>query len=127
MKRKHRHSIEYRPNGIGETQMRTAALAMIFTAATATAAMAQTDRLTDVEYLQAARCAGLASSETLGEIDTAGVDALLKAEARGRSGFIVDKAEKARKDVERIADRAQAGRKAGLLAEREQSCQRYYG
>ena len=107
--------------------MRTAALAMIFTAATATAATAQTDRLTDVEYLQAARCAGLASSETLGEIDTAGVDALLKAEARGRSGFIVDKAEKARKDVERIADRAQAGRKAGLLAEREQSCQRYYG
>jgi hypothetical protein len=36
------------------------------------------------EFLQAARCRGLAASEGLGKVDTAGIDAFLKQEGSSR-------------------------------------------
>lgn len=107
--------------------MRIAITAIALTCAVATTASARANHLTDVEYLQAARCSGLAASEALGAMDTASIEALLKAESRGRVGFIVDKAEQARSDAKRVANRAKAERKAGLLAERAGACARYFG
>lgn len=106
--------------------MRIALTVIALTCAVATTASARANHLTDVEYLQAARCSGLAASEALGAMDTASIDALLKAESRGRVGFIVDKADKARSDAERMANRAKPERRAGLLAERTNTCARYF-
>lgn len=107
--------------------MRIAIAAIAMTAAVATTASAQPTRLTDVEYLQAARCRGLAASEALGAMNTAAIDAMLKAQTLGRSGYIVDKADQARAEAQRTANRARAERKSGLLAERDGACKRYFG
>ncbi len=106
--------------------MRTAALALLLAAGAVSAADAQPTTLNDVEYLQAARCRGLAASENLGAIDTTKIDALMKAEAHGRTSYIIDKADKTEDDVRRMANRAKAERKAGLMAEREGTCERFY-
>ena len=106
--------------------MRIALTAIALTCAVATTASARATHLTDVEYLQAARCSGLAASEALGAMDTAAIEAMLKAESRGRVGFILDRADKARADAKRLADRAKPERRAGLLAERTNTCARYF-
>ena len=107
--------------------MRIAMTVIALTCAVATTASARATHLTDVEYLQAARCSGLAASEALGAMDTASIDALLKIESRGRDGFIIDKAEQMKADARRIARRAKPERKAALLAERAGACARYFG
>lgn len=107
--------------------MRIALTAIMMTAAFATAAEARARHLTDVEYLQAARCSGLAASGALGEVDTASIDAMLKEEGRGRTGFIVDKAHTTKVDAKRQAARAKPERKAGLQAELNGACARYFG
>lgn len=107
--------------------MRIAMTVIALTCAVATTASARANHLTDVEYLQAARCSGLAASEALGAVDTASIDAMLKTESRGRVGFIVDKADQAKSDAKRIASRAKAERKAGLQAELSGACARYFG
>lgn len=91
------------------------------TTATATAAFAEA-RLSDAEYIKAARCRGLAGSENLGVMDTASLDAMLKAQGRGRVGFIIDKADEARETAERAARRAGPEGKPGLLAQRATAC-----
>lgn len=107
--------------------MRIALTVIALTCAVATAASARANHLTDAEYLQAARCSGLAASEALGAMDTASIEAMLKAESRGRVGFILDRADKAKSDAKRLADRARPERRAGLLAERTNTCARYFG
>jgi hypothetical protein len=104
--------------------MRIAATVFFAAAAVATSAAASS-HLTDVEYLQAARCAGLAASENLGAVDAKSFDALMKAEGKGRAGYILAKAEEARDNAKRDAKRAKAERKTTLLAERSGACQRY--
>ena len=106
--------------------MRIALTVIALTCAVATTASARANHLSDVVYLQAARCSGLAASEALGAMDTASIDALLKAESRGRVGFVLDKADQARADAKRMAERAKPERKAGLLAERTNTCARYF-
>ena len=107
--------------------MRIAMTVIALTCAVATTASARANHLSDVEYLQAARCSGLAASEALGAMDTASIDAMLKTESRGRVGYIVDKAGQAKADAKRTANRAKAERKAALLAERAGACARYFG
>lgn len=107
--------------------MRIAAAALVLSAAFASSASAQSDRLSDVDYLQAARCRGLAASEALGAMDTASIDAMLKAQGRIRSGYIVDRAQAEAEKAERMADHANTERKSGLLAERAGTCQRFLG
>lgn len=107
--------------------MRITAIVLALAATTAaSAAYAQPTRLTDVEYLQAARCAGLAAAENLGAMDTSSIDALLKAEGRGRASYIADKADAARDQARRAANRAGTERKSGFVAERAGACQRYF-
>ncbi len=74
--------------------------------------------VSNLELLQAARCRGLAGSETLGKLDTAKVDALLKTESSARDiavrTSIVNKMTSAQKE----ADAANGAKKEKLLAER---------
>jgi len=53
---------------------------------TATAAFAAEGRLSDSQFIKAARCAGLAGA------DAGKFDALVKANKRGRADFVIDKA-----------------------------------
>lgn len=105
----------------------TTIIALTVAAAAAAPAFAQPGRLTDVEYLQAARCAGLASSDALGAMDSASIEALMKAQGRGRAEFIADKASQITADAKRAAKKAGAERRAALIAERDSACARYVG
>lgn len=104
--------------------MRIAIAAIVLTTAFAGAAQARAS-LTDVEYLQAARCSGLAAA--LGDTDAAAIDAMLKTEARGRNAYIVDKGASTKADAKRTATRAKDERKASLQAELSSACARYAG
>ncbi len=79
--------------------------------ATATAAFAAEGRLTDSQFIKAARCAGLAGD------DAAKFDALVKANKRGRADFVIDKAMTAKSDAARAARSAREGGKAEIAAE----------
>lgn len=103
----------------------TAAFAIV--AAAATTVSAQTPRLTDVEYIKAARCAGLAGAGALGGGDAAAFDVLLKDQRRAREGFIQDRARNARAAAMRDAGRADAAKKAALIAERDGICMTLVG
>jgi hypothetical protein len=72
----------------------------------ATGASAQPGHLSDVAFLQAARCAGLASSSKLGSGDAASLKSLLKSQSDGRPPFILDRADEAQAGAKREADRA---------------------
>ncbi|MBX3480270.1 MAG: hypothetical protein KF842_07710 [Caulobacter sp.] len=100
--------------------------ALVLTAATSTAVAAQpAARLTDSQFVKAARCKGLAKSEALGAMDTTGVDAVIKANKRGRSTHILDKAYNAQDEAQSEADRADDAAKADLIAERTGACEAF--
>ena len=108
--------------------MRTFAAIVLAATAIATTAFAQPDgRLSDVDYIQAARCKGLVASGALGDVNTAGIDALLKTQGRGRVAFIYDKADQKRTDAYFEAKRAQGAGKDRLIAERDGVCKRFLG
>jgi hypothetical protein len=99
------------------------AAAALMIAATATAAAAQpTARLSDAQFVKAARCKGLAKSEALGAVDTSALDAVIKANKRARADFVVDRAMNAQNDAQSEAARADDARKAELIAERNGAC-----
>jgi hypothetical protein len=85
------------------------------TAMSATAAFAA-DRLSDTQFIKAARCAGLAGE------DSAAFDAVVNANKRGRADFVVDKAMDARDDAARQVRRAREGGKAAIAAELAGPC-----
>ncbi|MGE5500645.1 MAG: hypothetical protein ACM3W4_01830 [Ignavibacteriales bacterium] len=106
--------------------MRTIIAIAAMAAAAATSAVAQpNNRLSDVEFMQAARCAGIASADS--SIDTTSIKALLKAQGSGRVGFIADKADEMRSDAARSAKRANGYAKEKLNAELDGACKRYLG
>jgi len=106
--------------------MRTIATIVALAAATATTAFAQPNvRLSDVEYMQAARCAGIASVDS--SIDTSSVTALRKAQGAGRMAFVADKADEMRSDAARSARRANGYAKERLNAELGGACKRFLG
>jgi hypothetical protein len=91
-------------------------------AAAAGAAWAQPGRLSDVAYLQAARCAGLANSSKLGSADGKALKALLDAQANGRQPFILDQADEAKAKAKREGDRADDYMKSKLQSELSGVC-----
>ncbi|HYE45056.1 MAG TPA: hypothetical protein VEA44_04700 [Caulobacter sp.] len=100
-----------------------AAAAALFVAVSATAAAAQSDaRLTDAQFVKAARCKGLAKSAALGAIDTSALDAVIKANKRARADFVIDRAMNAQDEAQSEANRADDARKAELIAERNGAC-----
>jgi hypothetical protein len=104
--------------------MRITAAVIALACAAATTATAGPGRLSDTEYLQAARCSGLAASQAM---DTSAYDAILKAQRVGRDGYIQDKADATRSDAKRQAARAGSERKPMLLAELDGACRRFGG
>lgn len=78
---------------------------------TATAAFAAEGRLSDSQFIKAARCAGLAGA------DAGKFDALVKANKRGRADFVIDKAMTAKSDAARQVRSAREGGQAEIAAE----------
>jgi len=85
-------------------------------------AAAAAEHVTDVDYLKASRCRGIASG--LGA-DTAGLDAFLKAESRSRVDFILrrgeDEASRAKRETR------DANLKDRLSGELASTCTAYMG
>ncbi len=98
--------------------------ALAFIALGTTAAAAQPGRASDVEYLNGARCVGLASSGKLGTADVDAMKAWLKSQRSGRIGYVMQKADEMRRDAKREADQAGAEMKARLSAELNGPCAR---
>ncbi len=88
----------------------------------ATAAAAQPGHLSDVAYMQAARCAGLASSSKLASADSAALSSLVKSQSMGRDPFILDQADEMKGKAKREADHADEYGKARLAAELNGAC-----
>ncbi|MET3667602.1 hypothetical protein [Caulobacter sp. 1776] len=102
-------------------------LLIIATAAVASFAGIAHAGASDLQYLEAARCRGLAASENLGKLDTAAVDNFLRTESDTRSPEIKTSAMKKMSSAEKDAAGAAGEKKAKLLAERESSCGAYLG
>jgi len=88
----------------------TIAAVVLATAAGTGAAFAADARLSDGQFVQVARCRGLAAGD-----DAAKFDALYKAQKRGRADFVIDKADAARSDGARLV-RTDASAAAAALA-----------
>jgi hypothetical protein len=95
-------------------------------AGVAGAAVAQPGRLSDVAYVQAARCAGLASSK-LGSGDSATLVALLKAQSYDREQAVLDQASDAQQQAKREGNRADDYMKSKLQAELTGACASFKG
>jgi len=96
-------------------------------AASALTGAAQAETVSNYEFLQAARCRGLAASEGLGKLDTAGLDAFLKAEGHARELPIRTSAANKSASAQKEADKAQGAKKDKLMAERNGVCTAYLG
>ncbi len=84
----------------------------------APAAFAAEGRLSDAQFMKAARCAGLAGDEAEAEK----FNALVKANKRGRAEFVVDRAMAAKAAAARTARSAGEGGKAEIAAELAGAC-----
>jgi hypothetical protein len=101
--------------------MKFAAVALVVSALAAGSAAAA-ERATDVDFLKANRCRGLAASLD-GVVDTASLDSYIKAERTSRAPYVVERASeefrKARKEAK------SADRRDRLTAELTGPCQAY--
>jgi len=102
--------------------MKTAAIALAAAGLLAAGAAAASDRVTDLDYLKASRCKGLATG--LGS-DTAGFDAFLKEQSRSRSVMVIDRGDTEMTRGKREASRGDA--KDRLSAELSGPCVAYTG
>jgi hypothetical protein len=87
----------------------------------ASAASAQ-PRLSDLDYVEAARCAALASSKSLASQDAAAMKALVSSQSMRRDPVVLDQADQATRDASSEAARAGPETKARLQAELAGRC-----
>jgi hypothetical protein len=80
--------------------------------------------ISDLDYLKANRCRGLAAAE-VASVDTAAMDAFLKAEGRHRTNEIVRLGKVEQEKARRQASRSSVERRAELVAELNGPCQAY--
>ena len=78
--------------------------------------------VSNLQFLEAARCRGLAASETLGKVDTSAIDAFLRQEGSSRELPVRASASKKIVGAQKEADKAEGDKKAKLLAERDGVC-----
>ena len=78
--------------------------------------------ITDLQFLQAARCRGLASSTGLGKVDTAKIDVFLKQELAVRELPVRVSASNKIAAAQKEGDKATGAKKDKLLAERSDAC-----
>ncbi|WP_374654534.1 hypothetical protein [Phenylobacterium sp.] len=105
--------------------MKLIAIALTATGLLATAGTAAA-AVSDVEFLRASRCRGLAESG-VAQVDTAAMDAFLKAEQRTRTTFVADRGKAEFDKARREGKTDNAERKARLTAELNGPCQAYKG
>jgi hypothetical protein len=96
-------------------------------AASAWPGAAQAAEISNTQFLQAARCRGLAASEGLGKLDTAGIDAFLKQETGSRELPVRASANNKISGAQKEGDKADGAKKEKLLAERSGACSAWLG
>ncbi|CAN5262536.1 hypothetical protein BH10PSE4_BH10PSE4_03700 [soil metagenome] len=74
------------------------------------------------EFLQAARCRGLAASDGLGKLDTSNIDTFLKQEGSARELPVRVSAGNKITAAQKEGDKADGAKKDKLLAERSGAC-----
>ena len=94
-------------------------------AVAASAMAASSERLTDSQYLAAARCDGLYNSPSLGKVDASGMDKVFRTETSYRDPAIIDRGESVRDNAKHEARDGSAASRAVLTAERDGACQVY--
>lgn len=103
--------------------MKFAVIALVVATFAAGAASAS-EKFTDVDYLKANRCRGLATSIE-GVVDPAALNSFVKAERGTRANYIVSRGEE---EFQRARKEAKSGdRRERLTAELTNSCQAYLG
>lgn len=103
--------------------MKFAAIALVTVAFAASSAVAA-DKVSDVEYLKANRCKGLATSIE-GVVDPAALSSFIKSERGTRASYIVTRGDEEFQRARREAK--SADRKARLTSELTTACQAYLG
>ena len=100
------------------------AIIIALTASLAAGAAMASDKVTDVEFLKANRCKGLATTLT-GVVDSTQLDSFIKAERGARAPYVMERAaeEFAKAKKEARSD----DRKERLTAELTGGCQAYLG
>ncbi len=101
--------------------MKFAAVALAF-AALAAGSASTAERVTDVDYMKAGRCKGLATGLN-GVVDPAAVDAFMKSERANRAPYVLERADNEFQRARREAK--SADRKDRLTAELTGACQAY--
>lgn len=102
--------------------MKVTAIALVALGLTAGAAAAA-ERVSDLDYMKASRCKGIA--EGVGQTDTAGLDAFLKEQKKGRQGIVL---ERAGSEFDRAKREARSeDRRERMTAELAGACTAYMG
>lgn len=101
-------------------------IAITLTAAGVLVAAGSAAAVSDVDYLRANRCRGLAAAG-VATVDTAAMDAFLKTEGRTRTTFVMDRGKAEFDRAKREGKTDSAERKARLTAELNGPCQAYKG
>jgi hypothetical protein len=103
--------------------MKFAVIALVAATFAAGAASAA-EKVTDIDYLKANRCKGLATSID-GVVDPAALNSFIKAERGARAAYILDRGDE---EFQRARKEAKSSdRKERLTAELTTSCQAYLG
>src|SRR4051812_6290521 len=102
--------------------MKKVIIAAAIVAVSALAGAAQAAGATNYEFLQAARCRGLAASEGLGKLDTAGIDIFLRDQGASRELPVRVSAKNKIAAAQKEGDKADGAKKEKLLAERTSAC-----
>jgi hypothetical protein len=103
--------------------MKITAMTLVVLSLAAAGSASASSNVTDVDYMKASRCKGLATG--LGSTDTASLDAFLKTEGRSRSDVIIEKANEEFSRAKREASLADA--RDRLTAELNGPCMAYMG
>lgn len=104
--------------------MKFAAIAIIAVGIAAAGSASAANRVTDVEFLKANRCKGLATTLT-GVVDVSAIDAYIKSVQGARAPYVFDRADT---EFDRARREARSDdRKARLTAELTTECAAYLG
>src|SRR5689334_22108805 len=103
--------------------MKAAAVLLVTFGLACAGAATASERISDLDYLKANRCKGLAT--TLGSGDLAGVESLIKAQGRGRADAVLQRADEELSRAKREA--AKSDLKDRLSAELSGPCVAYMG
>lgn len=104
--------------------MRTTHFILAAAALLSAGAAAASERVSDLDYLKASRCKGLASAQ-IGGLDSAALDAFIKEQGKARSDYVIQKGKDEAARAQREGKKWEDERKAKLVAEADGPCQAY--